>query len=1101
MSDPVLNFLSRLGLSEHFNRFLEDGIDFEVLPHLVDSDLRELGLRRLGDRKKVLVAAQRLNPESAWQQSESILNAQLDNGVGNAERRQLSVLFCDLVGSTSLSVQLDPEEYREAIKRYQDAVVGAVTRYGGFVAKFLGDGVLVYFGWPKAFEDQAERSIRAGLNAIAAVGNVNIDGIPPLSARVGVASGQIVIGDLSGENDAVTGETPNLAARLQAEAEPNQVVIAKSTQTLVEGAFELTALGNRQLKGFGDLPAWRVDREIITESRFEAARRGKVLPLFGRQNELDELLEYWRLASAGKGQFVLLSGEAGIGKSRLVRALRESMPQEAHFRLRYQCSPLFQNSAFFPIIQRLEREAGFSLDDGPDAKFLKLEKMLDLSSSDVVRDAPLFAKLLSIETPERVPDLELSPRDLRDHAIDAMVKQVLGLGRRRPVMFLLEDAHWIDKSTESLIGDLVSRIENTPVLLLVTYRPDEYLPPWSDISVTNLIGLQRLPPDHGREIVRIIAKDELSDRETDEILERGDGVPLFVEELARMRIESGDQGVPASLQALLAKRLDEVGDAKEIAQIGSVFGREFNIGMVGRFLDDPDTDVSPLMDRLVRSELVFQVGRRDAETYVFKHALIQDAAYGSLLIAQRRRLHDKVATLMLSVDVDAVQQHEVLARHLSGAGRHLEAAEQWYAAGQRASLLSASEETKNCYRSGLDEVEKEARSAQSDLLTFDLRLALASHAFYSEGPKSEAAERAYLWAQEASDRIEDTERLNALSWGLWALYWNRGDTKSGAAYAYQQLDRIDSESHPYAVSVAHRSVSVSEMTLGKFHSSNRHAGIACAAIASHDDGKTAARFGHDLNISAHMMLALCKGLLGQFDEATGLARETVQSALELRHSASLSYAAFFAGLLQVLVRTQIFDDDMIAEFDDRAEFIWFDNRRDVLGGLAIVQAKYAEGLKLMSDWQDLPIYSERSTRIPYVDIAFRAIYAEGQLTMGDRDGAKKVIEDTVRLIEETGFTWWSAECFRLRAELQLADDNLGAATELYWRAIEIAGEQNAGVFRLRSVNALARLLIQQGQKSDAKILLREAVQNQSSGVPVPDLVDASAMLSELQLKE
>ena len=466
MARDISEWLEGLGLDKYTAIFAENDIGFDVLPDLTQELLKDLGVASLGDRVRLLKAIETLdtNASGAVAETEILVPSQ----PVEAERRQLTVMFCDLVGSTALSQQLDPEDLRDVMRRYQDAVAGAVARYEGHVAKFLGDGVLAYFGWPQAYEDQAERAIRAGLNALEAVAGVTGEDGTSLGARVGIASGLVVVGDIIGDAasdvEAVTGETPNLAARLQGVAEPGQLVIGPTTRQLIGTTFVLDELGAQNLKGFSEgIPAWRVVSEGTAESRFEAAHGSGLSHLVGREHELGLLSERWCLAKAGEGQMVLLSGEAGIGKSRLVQALRAEIGTAPHFRLRYQCSSHHTNSAFYPLIQRLERAAGFAAADSADVNLDKLEDLLRPSTDDLARIAPLFAALLSLPGDERYGVLELTPQQRRERTIEALIGQVLSLSRQRPVLFVVEDAHWIDPSMEDLIGEIMVRIADQAV--------------------------------------------------------------------------------------------------------------------------------------------------------------------------------------------------------------------------------------------------------------------------------------------------------------------------------------------------------------------------------------------------------------------------------------------------------------------------------------------------------------------------------------------------------------------------------------------------------------------------------------------------------------
>ncbi|MDP2620459.1 MAG: adenylate/guanylate cyclase domain-containing protein, partial [Hyphomicrobiales bacterium] len=675
MSGDIARWLEGLGLDRYAETFARNDIDLEVVAELSDDDLKDLGLT-LGHRRKLLKAiaalpdVQERPPASAPSRSKA-----------EAERRQLTVMFVDLVGSTALSQRMDPEELSELIGGYQTAVAGQVARVEGHVARYMGDGVLAYFGYPRAHEDGADRAVRAGLAIVEMVSGLASPDGESLRVRVGIATGSVVVGDIIGEGaaqeEAVTGKTPNMAARLQAMAEPGQVVIDAMTHRLIGAAFVLEDLGRRELKGFAEpVAAWSVVGEGVTDSRFEATHAGALTRFIGREHELGLLHERWELAKGGEGQVVLLSGEAGIGKSRILQALREKIAGEPHFRLRYQCSPHHGNSAFFPIIQRLERAARFSGTDGPESKLDKLESLLRMSVENIEAVTPLFAALLSLPAADRYGVLNLTPEQRRDRTIEAMIGQVLALSRQRPVLFMLEDAHWIDPSTETFVGEMMARVADAAVLMVISYRP-VYAPPWRRHPHLLLIALNRLSRKQGIEIVRAAGGHALADTVIDQIITRADGVPLYVEELTKSIIEVGKSisdpeardRIPATLQALLIARLDQLGEAKETAQVGSVFGREFSFGLLTAVADLPADEIKVNLERLVQSELVFKRGAVPDAKYTFKHALFQDTAYETLLLRRRRQLHARIAEI-LERDFPEIMatEPETLAHHFSRAG-------------------------------------------------------------------------------------------------------------------------------------------------------------------------------------------------------------------------------------------------------------------------------------------------------------------------------------------------------------------------------------------------------------------------------------------------
>ncbi len=712
MAGDIREWLEALGLGKYAETFIENDVDIRALPHLNRDDLKELGVS-LGHRKVILAAISELNTGDEVERRAEVATWPTLGGL-EAEQRQLTLMFCDLVDSTALSLRIDPEDLREVMRRYQDAVAGAVVRYGGHVAKFLGDGVMAYFGWPQAYEDQADRAIRASLDALSAVQNLTLDNGESLQARVGIASGGVVVGDIIGdtasEAEAVTGEAPNLAARLLGVAEPGQVVISATTRRLIGVAFELEDLGLHDLKGFSKaVQAWRVIGEGTAESRFEATHASMPTRLVGREHELGLLRARWGLAKGGEGQVVLLSGEAGIGKSRMVQALRDEIGEEPHFRLRYQCSPHHTNSAFYPIIRRLERAAGFSAVGDPDSKLDKLEALLKPWTEDLDAVAPLFAALLSLPAENRYGALHMTPQERRDRTIEAMIGQVLAMSRKRPVLIVLEDAHWIDPTTESFITETMARMADAAIFMLITYRPD-YTPPWSDLPHLTSVALNRLGHEKSAEVAHAVGGCELSDIVIRQIIARADGVPLYLEELTRSVIEAGvtsadpldHNQVPETLQASLIARLDRLGKAKHIAQVGSVVGREFPYHLLVAVVEMSGADVNTNLDRLVQSKLVFRKGVVPDATFTFKHALVQEAAYESQLRSKRQRLHGRLAMhLKEHFSEQADVEPEVLAHHYTEADLPEEAIGHWRRAGEGAAERAAHMEAIGHFTRGL----------------------------------------------------------------------------------------------------------------------------------------------------------------------------------------------------------------------------------------------------------------------------------------------------------------------------------------------------------------------------------------------------------------
>jgi class 3 adenylate cyclase len=724
----VAVWLRSLGLERYEAAFRENEISERVLPSLTQEDLKEIGVGPVGDRRMLLEAIAALRADTGDNAPSAnlavVFSAPKVFPEDRAERRQVTVMFSDLVGSTALSARMDPEDLREVISSYQKSVAETVGRFGGFVAKYMGDGVLIYFGYPLAHEHDAERSVRAGLELVTAVTGLKTHA--ELQTRVGIATGLVVVGDLIGsgasQEQAIVGETPNLAARLQGVAQPNSVVIAESTRKLVGNLFELQDLGAQELKGLsGQVRAWAALRPASVESRFEALHATGVTELVGREEELEHLLRRWSKAKSGEGQVVLLSGEPGIGKSRLAAALMEGIASEPYTRVRYFCSPQHTDSAFYPIIRQMERAAEFTHEDTPETKLDKLDTLLARSFTPRL-DAILFAEMVSLPNDGRYPSLELTPQQRREKTLEALTRQVEALSRLNPVLMIFEDAHWVDPTSLEALGRAVESLGMLRVLLIVTYRP-EFEPPWIERPCLTALNLNRLgEPEIAAMIDRVAGHKVLPESVRQGIIERTDGNPLFVEEMTKAVLEAQGEaaaesmvanipppsiGVPASLHASFMARLDRLGPAKEVAQIGSAIGREFSYGLLARIVGKPEPDIQLALDDLVRAGLLFRRGLPPDAAYLFKHALLRDAAYSTLLRSRRQELHRRIVSVLRQHFPELVlTQPELLAQHCSEGGMIVDAVEYYISASQRATAASNTVEASAYLKRGRELVDQ-----------------------------------------------------------------------------------------------------------------------------------------------------------------------------------------------------------------------------------------------------------------------------------------------------------------------------------------------------------------------------------------------------------
>jgi len=1109
MAEDIAQWLNSLGLGQYAQAFADNGIDKEALPHLRDDDFERLGVL-LGHMRRLQAGIENLSADELPTQPVSPRIQELELRPAEAERRYLTVMFCDLVGSTALSQQLDPEDLRDVMRRYQDAVAGAVTRYGGHVAKYLGDGVLAYFGWPQAYEDQAERAVRAGLDAVGAVASVQMADNVALAARVGIATGQVVVGDLVGESgrdaEAVTGETPNLAARLQGVAEPGQVVIGEATHRLVGQVFAVEDLGGHELKGFVDVvQAWGIADEMVTESRFEASHDTTLTRIVGRETELQLLLDRWHLAAGGEGQAVLISGEAGIGKSRLMQGLRDQVAAEDHTRIRYQCSPYHANSALHPTIQQLERAAGFAPDDDGEAKLDKLEAFLRKAGDDLVADAPLFAHLQSLPYEDRYGAFTQPPERIKEQTLVALVTQLLRLAEHRPVLFLFEDTHWIDPTSQELLDRIIGQLQQARVLLVITHRPEWQPSPSGHNHVTSL-QLNRLGKGHGADIVRVIAGGYVPDDVVMRIVERTDGVPLYIEELTKSLVEGGidiaDAAIPATLQASLTERLDRLGDAKEIAQIGAVIGREFPHTVLAAVAKKPAAALGAALDRLVQSELMFRRGELPNTVYSFKHALVRDTAYDSLLHASRQEWHRRVG--------EALEQHfsdildgepEVVANHWYEAGTAARAIPLFLRAGRSASGRSANKEAVTLLEKALELYD--ATPPDNDEIDWELEIlvalgpALMNVKGYAHSGVGQIWQRAY----EICDQSSVNENHFRIAWNLWLHNHVAGNLEQASRWSDKVIRLVDPNATEEHRLEAHHAVWTTALARGQITTSRFHceSGVAIYTPERHHEC-TYSYGGHDPGVCGHAHVSVALSLLGFLDQALWHGRQAITLAESVGHGPSITIARAFI-CLQFFIRR---DPGSLLEAAeqgiDAAEQFGPPQFRPISqSGLGWAKAALGHGQDGLADAESaLAFYKQTGskTRLPCLQLALGEIYQ----ALGDLPSALSAADDALQMIEEDAEKIQWADVTRLKAEILLAQssENGDAAETLFRKAMEIAAQQEARLLELRAAVGLARHWRSRDRNAEAYKLLAPIYGWFTEGFDTPDLKDAKELLDDIK---
>jgi class 3 adenylate cyclase/predicted ATPase len=1116
----IVVWLRSLGLGKYEAVFRENEIDETVLPNLTAEDLKELGVTALGHRRKLLDAIAALRNDASGKapsvDAATASAAASAHPEDRAERRQVTVMFSDLVGSTALSARMDPEDLREVISTYQKCVAETVQRFGGFLAKYMGDGVLVYFGYPQAHEDDAERAVRAGLELVAAVGALKTHA--PLQTRVGIATGLVVVGDLIGsgasQEQTIVGETPNLAARLQGTAEPNSVVVAESTRKLLGNLFELADVGPRELKGIsGAVRAWVALRPGSVGSRFDALHASGLTELVGREEELDLLLRRWSRAKTGEGQVVLLSGEPGIGKSRLTAALLERLASERHTRLRYFCSPQHTDSALYPIISQMERAAGFARDDSAQAKLDKLDAVLALASTSI-QDATLLAEMLSLPNDARHPPLELTPQQRRQKTLEALTAQLEALSRSNPVLMLFEDLHWIDPTSLEALGRTVDRLRTLEVLLIVTYRP-EFEPPWIGRPYITALSLNRLGE---REIVamidRVAGNKSLPESTRRDIIEHTDGIPLFVEETTKAVLEAvgadgGDHAidairtssvpVPASLHASLMARLDRLGPAKSVAQLAAVIGREFSHNLLKEVASEPEATVSSALDRLISAGLLFRQGVPPHATYLFNHALVQDAAYQSLLKSRRQLHHARIADV-LEAQSSAAVAPELIAYHLTEAGRIAQAIEYWLKAGQRAMQRSAHIEAERHLRLGIallaDLPETTARHHREIALQNALGVCLMP----TRGFGNPEVAAAFNRAAEICTRVDDDRGLFIALRGKGQYHMISGDMRTACDDARRILALAEEvNNHDFLIEAHHLGWSALCFA-GEFRAAQRHAEEGVSQYErERDHHLTYTYSGHDPGMCARAFGSLSLGQLGYPERALARCREGLALAEVLAHPFTIGIALWAAGILHQLRR----EPDAMRQIGERM----IDYGREkglrmilpfgkVFRGDAMTQhGDFTEGAAQMREG----ISELRSIGTLFSLLSLFAGLADACARCGNVDEGLAAVEEGLAMMRTGGEHFSLPEIHRIKGKLLLTGsaNDRNAAEAAFSEALSIARAQQAKLLELRASMSLARLWRDQGKVQQARELLAPVYAWFTEGLDTRDLKEAKALLGEL----
>jgi TOMM system kinase/cyclase fusion protein len=1044
----------------------------------------------------------------------------------DAERRQLTVLFCDLVDSTVLASQLDPEEWREVVRAYQETCAKVIARFEGSIAQYLGDGLLVYFGYPQAHEDDAQRAVRAGLGMVEAMSQLNTRlgqerGVQ-LAVRLGIHTGQVVVGEIGGgakHEQLALGGTPNIAARLQGIAAPDALVISAATFQLLGGFFACQSLGTPPLKGLAQpLEAYQVLHESMARSRLEAVGSTGLTPLVGREQEVALLRERWAQVKEGLGQVVLLSGEAGIGKSRLIRVLTEHVATEPQAWLTpCQCSPYYQHTALYPLIELLERVVlRFEREESPPQKLRKLEGFVVQHGLPPAEDVPLFASLLSIPLDGSYAPLNLSPEQQKQKTLHALLMILLRIATQQPVLFVMEDLHWVDPTTLEFLSLLVDQGPTARILALLTFRPD-FHPPWTGRAHLTQVTLNRLPRRQAAEMTGEVVRGKVLPPEVvEQVVAKTDGVPLFVEELTKMVLESGllreqeerydltgplpSLAIPATLHDSLMARLDRLATVKGLAQLGATLGREFAYELVQAVSPWDEETLQRGLQQLVQAEFLYQQGLPPQATYRFKHALIQEAAYQSLLRSTRQQYHQRIARVLEARFQETVEiPPELVAHHYTEAGLSAQAIPYWQRAGQRAIERSAHLEAIAHLSKALEVLRTLSDSPERARQELGVQLALGQAWMAAKGQGVPEVERAYTRARELCQQVGETPELFPVLWGLWRFYLVRAEYQTARELAEQGLGVAQRVHDPALLLVAHHALGITVYFLGEVTRARAHLEQGMALYDRQRHHYLAFRYGLDLGVWCLSYGSWPLWLLGYPEQALKRNQEALTLARELAHPFSLAHALYYAAYLHYFRR----DEHAAQEQAEAAMALASEKGFPQMvatgmitrGWALAMQGQGEEGIAQLQQGMD----AFRAVAGDLDRPRYLAHLAEAYGQVGQTEAGLTTLAEALATAHNTGDRYWEAELHRLRGELllTLSAEMHAEAETCFHQALDIARCQQAKSLELRAAISLSRLWQQQGKWTEARQLLAPIYGWFTEGFDTADLQEAQALLEEL----
>jgi class 3 adenylate cyclase/tetratricopeptide (TPR) repeat protein len=1105
----VQQWLAGLGFEHLAATFEENAVDWVLLPEINNEDLKDLGVTRLADRKKLLAAIAKLgvtvDPSSATANLQPAAeNLAVQNVPAEAEFRLLTVMFCDMVGSTALSTSLDPEQLRSIIARFQRACAEAVEPLGGFVARYMGDGVLVYFGYPRANENDAERAVSAGL-AVTEACRLATD----YEVRVGIASGRVIVGDLLGhgpvQERTVVGETPNLAARLQALAGPGSVVVSDTTRRLAGGGFDFDDFGTHKLKGFNSpVNAWRVLGTRAIASRFESNRNSALNPLFGRNTELMLLLDRWELACGGEGQAVFVSGEAGIGKSRLVEGLRHEVANFPHISFRYQCSPHFSTSAFYPVISQLQRAAKIETGDTVDLKLDKLETLLKKSTISGTSDAQIFAHLLSLPAEHRYGKLDLTPQEIKTRTLEVLLNQVFLLAEKEPVLFLVEDTHWIDPASEEFLELFIGRLEQSRVLLVVTHRSD-WQPNLLGHNNISSLQLNRLGKSSCASIVRAVAGDFISEDVVDRIVSRTDGIPLFIEELTKSLVEGGldiaEADIPATLQASLLARIDRLSpQAKEIVQIAAVIGREVPAELLEAVAKDKLNSLNVGVKQLVQTEFLFQSGTPKHLVYTFKHGLVQDSIYENMLSDVRQQQHQNVAEALVQQFPQIVETApELVAHHYTEAACDETAITYWHRAGKRSAGRSADAESVAQLRRGISIIEQlpgtAERLQQNLTLHMDLTGPLIAIGGYGSGEMDNNTQRALDLAEQAGE----TDRIFPVLYGKFVFQLHTGLVGEALRQATEFLSLAERVGQHETIVQGQRIVGFANLIGGRPQVANQHLSEAARYEAPESGGSMPSVYGQDIEAAAKVLAAWTRLHCGYPEQAIELFDQALARAEHIDHANTLGVVLFHGGNMFVSLRMPDRVRQTLAglrALNEKHDLsLWRVAESIVQPGLMSLVDEHRQVIDLIEPV--LKVYKDEMhmrMHIPYM----LAQSASALLSLQQPDLALTTAKSGLAESAESGAQIEDPELLRIVAIACMQLHGRSTSTDqAFEQALETARAMRMKWYELRIATDYAKYLKNHGDKSRARDLLLPLEAQFSEGRGMPDRISASEVIASL----